>query len=155
MAFWGPCCLLGSGVMILLRLDHGVWGAEQREGRGEGGNSLVNDHLTKVGSRTYSSDYFYVSVMLRFLFSFRRRSTGALESSVHRFTSTFPQRNNPTHLIQTICFNQGARRVCAPPPTTTPQTESYLSKQRMACLQTCSGLIWAWSSSNCCCTSGI
>lgn len=44
--------------MIPLRLDHGVWGADEREGRGEGGKSPVTDNLTKLGSRAYSTDYF-------------------------------------------------------------------------------------------------
>lgn len=56
-AFWGPCFLLRSCVMTLLWLDPGVWGADKRaEGqRGSRTKNPVNDHLTKLGSRTYSS----------------------------------------------------------------------------------------------------
>lgn len=56
-AFWGPCFLLRSCVMTLLWLDPGVWGADNRaEGqRGSRTKNPVNDHLTKLGSRTYST----------------------------------------------------------------------------------------------------
>lgn len=36
VTFWGPCCLLGSCVMIQPEKDHGVWGADERA-RGQRG----------------------------------------------------------------------------------------------------------------------
>lgn len=126
----------------------GSWclgGTEEQEGRGGGRGGPVNDNLTKLGSRTYSTDSFqrhrdvviYVFLQKNVCWSAEGKRAPVHVHLVCVNARRFPPRNNPTRLIQTICVNQGAGGACGchPPTPTPPQTGSYLSKQRMACLQ--------------------
>lgn len=92
---------------------------EEHEGRGEGGKSPVNDNLTKLGSRTYSSDcvqrqwdlVIYASLQKNVCY---RAEVKRASVHVHLVSVNCPPSLTEMilHFIQTICLNHGARRAC-------------------------------------------
>lgn len=73
----------------------------------------------------------------------------SLWSQVYSSCPHSPQRNNPMHLIHVICFNHTCG-IASPTPNRIMSAKA--KNGTSSCLHKCSGLIWAWSSSNSCCT---